>query len=675
MSGIFLTLDTTMIQLQKHICLPLSLLVVLAAGAVFPAAAEESDYIAVINIYGGDESVGQSSGTLPGSSPSRSAPLLLRSDGSPVPLWREPVLPRLAPGIARTGRAMMKLKNALQESRMQYRAVGDQKSFWVKDDLDASWRQITATVEGVGDHCLLYADDTLSLSASTVSLYIDEFEIMYDVVSENIGIHSDLGGDGKVDILLYDMNDGGTINGYIGGYFWSKDYYADSLTRPQGIRSNESDIIYIRGDEPEGWNTTGLNFYEYNLTTLVHEYQHLVHFGLKLWENDTDYSDTWIDEMMAMAAETMYFKEKLDADPSFTHPDMEGDGTLFSRIAYYNEDMNNSIRNGFGLTYWDYYGDTLANYALSYLFGQYLAAQSDSGQGIFKEIIDYMLSSGLHDYKAVAGAAAQAIDGVDSWADLMQNWAIANFLNLPSGPYGYNEAFTLTPAGPTSGKVTVGNSGVVYRATGGTWSRPSDAGPNIRYYGFDQDGAGDTTTSSSSTTTTTTTSTPSTTTTAAADTTTTSVASTTTTAIETTTSSSSTSVAATTTTSASGPCPAALVLGEGSEEVHLLRMFRDSVLSSSPAGSDIIRLYYRHAGELSLLLKNNPALKTRISKALRRLIPAAVRASAGRPLRMTPDLERELFAAAEALSAVGSPELRDALRQVLEVYAGALQAK
>jgi hypothetical protein len=39
-------------------------------------------------------------------------------------------------------------------------------------------------------------------------------------------------------------------------------------------------------------------------------------------------------------------------------------------------------------------------------------------------------------------------------------------------------------------------------------------------------------------------------------------------------------------------CPIALIYGEGTEEVALLRDFRDNVLHKTPEGREIIRLYY-----------------------------------------------------------------------------------
>ena len=47
-------------------------------------------------------------------------------------------------------------------------------------------------------------------------------------------------------------------------------------------------------------------------------------------------------------------------------------GAQTNRINYYNYDPYDSIKNGHSVAYWDQNGDTLANYALSYLFFQYM---------------------------------------------------------------------------------------------------------------------------------------------------------------------------------------------------------------------------------------------------------------------------------------------------------------
>ncbi len=51
-------------------------------------------------------------------------------------------------------------------------------------------------------------------------------------------------------------------------------------------------------------------------------------------------------------------------------------------------------------------------------------------------------------------------------------------------------------------------------------------------------------------------------------------------------------VTTTTTTVSNQPCPSVLIYGEASDEVQLLRSFRDNILSKTPEGQEIIRLYY-----------------------------------------------------------------------------------
>jgi hypothetical protein len=297
-----------------------------------------------------------------------------------------------------------------------------------------------------------------------------------------------------VAILIYKINEDTSSGIYIGGYFWLKDYLADVVAQQQGMRSNEMDIIYIRGNNPNPSTMTDDEFYNVNLSTLVHEHQHLVHFGKTVWHNgnlDFNYKDdTWINEMMSGCAETMYFKDKINSNSSYTHPSMVGNGYLKDRILRYMIDPQNKIRDGYGLTFWN---STQENYSLVYIFGQYLALQSNNGQGIFKNILDYMLQNSVYDYRAVEGVAKQRIAGVNSWETLSKSWGFANSANEATGLYGYKGQFKLITHGPTQNEVDIHNSGVVYRNINGSFTPPTDAGPNIRFYVYPPDASATTT--------------------------------------------------------------------------------------------------------------------------------------------------------------------------------------
>ncbi len=574
-----------------------------------------TDFIVGINIKGEDAAHTEPSGTLPGTSPSEVKPMLYRKDGRPIPLWYDKQFPPLDPELLKKTREILEDKKkhyGLQKTEAY--DTGDQKTFWVKDSNDRAWRELSATNMRTGTYSYLFIDDSLSIPEATLDLYVTEFDFMYsNVLSPNIGDFSDRDGNGKITVLLYNMNDSGSINMYMGGYFWMKDYMEDSLTKVQGVRSNEMDIVYIRGNEPTGWEQIGGDFYEYNLTTLVHECQHLIHFGVEVWTQGENgkASDVWIDEMMAMSTETIYFKEKLKADMFFTHPSMEGDGYLTDRIGYYSADPRNSIRNGHGLCYWDQDGDLLSNYALSYLMGQYLSIHSSKGQGIFKDILNYMIASGVHDYQGVAGAAVQTISGISSWEDLLKSYAVANMANQSAGLFGYNGEFILKANGPTLNKANVHNGGAVYRNVEGQWQPPSGTGPNIRFY----DSAG-------------------------------------------------TLVPATV---ASG-CFASKILGDDSDEANILRDFRDEVLSGKETGQEMVNLYYQHAEEISSIIFKNPDIRAETKRLLSGIIPVITEILNGENVSIKSDLKKEIDMLCDDIREKAGPELKEVIEKVQKTF-------
>ena len=82
------------------------------------------------------------------------------------------------------------------------------------------------------------------------------------------------------------------------------------------------------------------------------------------------------------------------------------------------------------------------------------------------------------------------------------------------------------------------------------------------------------------------------------------------------TSTTTSAAASTTTTSAAGgTCPSEEIYGEDSEEVEILRCLRDNVLSATPEGQEIIRLYYQWAPVITVAIQNDEEVRAEI-KAL-----------------------------------------------------------
>ena len=567
------------------------------------------NFIVGININGKNLPWTEPSGFLPGTSPQRVAPMLYRQDGRLIPFWYDEVR-HLDIELLRESKQLTESRRTMQSAYAL--SVGEQKTFWVKDKNDAAWRQVQATCQREGQHGVIFVDNSITVPSIALDTYVTEFDKMYKIVANNIGEFIDRDGNGKVSILFYDFNDGGTANMYMAGYFWSKDYLEDSVASRQGIRSNEMDVIYIRGDEPQGWEQTGADLYESLLTTLIHEYQHMVNFCITAWSQGASggFADVWTNEMMSMVTETMYFQEKLKENPFYINNELVGNGYLNSRIIYYNLDPKNSIRNGHGLTYWDNNGDTLANYSLSYLFGIYMATHASNGYGIFKQILDYMVANKVYDYQAVTAVASQRINGVSTWEDLLKSFAIANMANQPSGLFGYKGGFVLTPHGPTMSSVRINCGGAVYRSVTGEVSAPAGAGPNIKFFddnGNPLPGGG-------------------------------------------------------------SVCPAALVLGERTNEADLLRQFRDTVLQKTPTGKALIEDYYRHSPELVLMLLQDMQLRHQIATVLIEVQPTIRTALQEGRLVLVPPLETKINAVCRSLAQKASPELREFIETVQQDF-------
>ena len=79
-------------------------------------------------------------------------------------------------------------------------------------------------------------------------------------------------------------------------------------------------------------------------------------------------------------------------------------------------------------------------------------------------------------------------------------------------------------------------------------------------------------------------------------------------------SSSTTSTGVSTTTTSVFPCLATETYGEHSEEVLVLRYIRDHVLSKSPEGREITRLYYELSPVITVMMKNDNELRRELQR-------------------------------------------------------------
>ncbi|WKB35438.1 Ig-like domain-containing protein [Terrilactibacillus sp. S3-3] len=255
--------------------------------------------------------------------------------------------------------------------------------------------------------------------------------------------------------MCYDIQDGFSgSGGYVAGYFYPGDLY-------NAPYSNDSEIFYIDTYPTMGTGTTKDVTQAYS--TLAHEFQHMINYNQRVLVHGYGEMDTWMNEGLSMAAEQIYSGKVLQ-----------------DRIDYYNKDSD--IANGHSLLYWDYEGDTLANYSLSYLFFQYLRIQYGQGNGIFKALIDDPNS----DYKAVEDVIHKYINPKLSFAKFMTDFREALFLKQLWGLYGFhgesgfNSLKSLTYSG-SSLNLRGGGSVVKPINSSSPFTVPANKGPDVTY--------------------------------------------------------------------------------------------------------------------------------------------------------------------------------------------------
>ncbi|MEK4974549.1 Ig-like domain-containing protein [Niallia sp. FSL R7-0648] len=346
-----------------------------------------------------------------------------------------------------------KLNKNMRSIQKSYQ-VGANKSFWVTNVETNQDYQLTASLLYSGKHANVWVHNN-QLSKQQAEQLGKEFDDkIYTSDVTNFGNESDVDGDGKVNILTYDIQDGFSgSGGYVAGYFSPQDLYAYST-------SNRSEIFYIDTYPLMGMYSSKDVSAAYS--TLAHEFEHMINYNQKVFVQGETSMDVWMDEGLAMAAEQIYLGEALQ-----------------SRIDYYNS--ASSITNGHSLIYWDYYGDTLANYSLSYLFMQYVKEQAGQGNQIFKQIINNKNSN----YLAIEEVMQKYTSNI-TFGQLMTNFRGALTLKEDSGPYGFkgNASFDSIKEKLYNGNYTyLQGGGAIVKAIQSEkeFTVPASKGQNITY--------------------------------------------------------------------------------------------------------------------------------------------------------------------------------------------------
>ena len=216
-----------------------------------------------------------------------------------------------------------------------------------------------------------------------------------------------------VNIVLYDIGrDGTSGNCGVVGYFWAKDYYqtgySNSSSDPRSV-TNEGKYFYV--DVPFcNYNSTSNTYTTGNgsvsgtvMSTLFHEYQHMIDFYTKTVRYNKDTSScTWYNEMLSMLCEDI-MGDQLELSSA----DRVATGRIKNFNAYY------------------YYSGTAqyletnswVSYGTAYAFGAWLV-RNYGGVPLIKE----MSTNNAVGIDSIV-KAVKTVTGVDrSWNQLMEEY-------------------------------------------------------------------------------------------------------------------------------------------------------------------------------------------------------------------------------------------------------------
>ncbi|GIT99902.1 hypothetical protein TSL6_04090 [Sulfurovum sp. TSL6] len=245
-----------------------------------------------------------------------------------------------------------------------------------------------------------------------------------------------IGENDEITILLTDINNDNSANGGVIGFFWSKDNFKTSSIPG----SNERVMFYI--DSVMFANEDGLSWEiddywpKETISTLAHEFQHMIHFYQKTVLLANDNTDTWINEMLSESTEDLIATKIRHIGPRGVDY-LDGsagdpDNTL-GRYPLFN--ANNTLTLPASTGPLDQNGNptfVLADYSKVNAFGAYLLRN----YGGAKLLHDIMYNS-YTDVRAVVSAVGSG----KTFANLLSEWGVAvmlsDHINLSNTPF-YN---------------------------------------------------------------------------------------------------------------------------------------------------------------------------------------------------------------------------------------------
>ena len=230
--------------------------------------------------------------------------------------------PALQPGARATFKVLTNVTTtpSWEEQNFTLKASSDIAQIWVEDG-QLSMNHVTDQHVSDLQEALLY---------STPAGSIDPQQGIIANENRYFGDPPNVDGDGRVDILLYDIEEGTSIsNSYVAGFVTSQD-----LSTFGG--GNHKDILYL--DTDPGVKSRPISSV---LATAAHEYQHLIHFNYDRLEVELDFSNEGLSE----------WAEVLNGYPARTMSFLKDPATYNVRLFGWNEGLDDYQRAGLFVGY------------------------------------------------------------------------------------------------------------------------------------------------------------------------------------------------------------------------------------------------------------------------------------------------------------------------------------
>lgn len=290
-------------------------------------------------------------------------------------------------------------------------SVGDQLPFALIDlppgeDAQPSYRTVTFIVRAISGHAYFLVADAADVPDAEVQDASGVFEDkIWPAVTGAFGPPPIPGvdGDPRIYILHGDLGEG------LGGYVSAE----DAFPRAASVHSNGREALYINASiRPLGSDAYA--------RVVAHELQHLLH------QRSDQGEDTWVNEGLSQYAAALLGQQESDYKAFLDKPDTQ-------------------------LNSWSSLESSTPHYDAASLFVTYLIEQTGgTGGELAAEPGDSV--EGVRQY--LLGHHADR-----SFEQMVGDWAVANVLDEPQGPYGYRDrdvedpATTVLKPGPGTGEV------------------------------------------------------------------------------------------------------------------------------------------------------------------------------------------------------------------------------